>query len=231
MDMDQVWGMLAFVLVALVIVGVFVYASIYNRRRREAAEQVARELGFQFSPGGDQETFQELHDQRFDLFQRGRPHQFSNVLRRQGQDGEMLLFDYTYSTRSGKHHHTHYTTAVMLRLSRLNLPDFMLRPEHALDRLAAKFGKVDINFDHRPEFSKHFHLSGDDEAAIRALFTDRLMDALERRPAQELMPLRTIEAHGNTLLVYHSDKLLGPEQWPELVNQANGLVAAFSKEV
>ena len=72
------------------------------------------------------------------------------------------------------------------RLPTLTLPDLLIRPEGALDKLAGAFGFEDINFSSE-EFSRMFHVRGRDERFARALITTEVMEYLLTRPSVAVM--------------------------------------------
>lgn len=84
---------------------------------------------------------------------------------------------------------------------RKELPDFTLENEGLLDLLGLSTRK-DIDFKSNPNFSKRYILSGEDENAIRELFTNELLAFLE---AQENI---YIESVNNALLIYTNTSLV-----------------------
>lgn len=112
----------------------------------------------------------------------------------------MILFDYQYTVGTGKNQNTRTYSVVMATSDNLELPQFSLSPENFFDRLGDWFGSKDIDFKDDPLFSNQFVLKGEDEAAIRDLFTPR------RRAA--LVPLGQIyiDARGSTFLCYRSGR-------------------------
>ena len=73
---------------------------------------------------------------------------------------------------------------------------------------------MDIDFADHWEFSKRFQLRGDDEEAIRALFTDDLLGFFEAYGKV------SVEADGQWMVVYRSGKRRSAEEIPQFLEQA-----------
>lgn len=161
-----VWAIVAGV-VSLV-AAVIGFAIWIEQRRTKQIREAAVELGFEVldSLPADMDGCRS----RFALFNSGRARKVSNVLQRQVEGLQVLLYDYTFTTGSGKHSHTHHQTVAMFGSQELNLPEFRLSPEGWLSKLAQMFGTQDIDFEDSPEFSKQFVLAGTSELAIREFF-------------------------------------------------------------
>ena len=80
-------------------------------------------------------------------------------------------FEYTYVTGGGNSNHQHRLTVLLWEAPEAALPRFSLVPEGFFRRLAQRFGVQDFDFDEDAEFSRAYQLQGDDERAVRALFT------------------------------------------------------------
>ena len=91
-----------------------------------------------------------------------------------------------------------------------------MRPERMLwDAIGQALGGQDIDFEEDPQFSGAFVLQGEDEAAIRELFDDKIRGWFTDRSGHNFH----FEALGNTL-VFHLGKRVPPSQAPELMDQA-----------
>jgi hypothetical protein len=160
-----------FLLLVFVTLGVLAFGvMLYYRemRRREDLQNVAGKLGFSFCPEGDPHLLGKFG--QFHLFSQGRSRKVRNVMRGEIQDIAVSLFDYRYTTGSGKHSHTHAQTVVLFESERLALPFFTLRPEGFFHKMAGAFGYEDIDFDGSPAFSDAYLLKGTHEDLIRAIF-------------------------------------------------------------
>ncbi len=224
--MDSISSILPFVLLAIFVIVfavVIVIGIRLDRQRTEALQQMASEWGYSFSKDGGIILSELAAVTNFELFRRGHSHKLSNVLRGKREDFEMLLFDYTYVTGSGKNSSTHRQTVAVMALDHPELAIFSLRPESIFDKLASKFGKVDINFENRPEFSIRYHLTGDDEIAVQRLFTDPVMDFCEGQKNMNL------EATGDHLIMLYPGWRAKPEEIRVFMDSAVQVLALLRR--
>jgi hypothetical protein len=214
-------GLFALLLVA---VGIAVVAIIllqyYQEQKRTQEMQVAAErMGFSFQPEGEPGLPDGLG--RFHLFSQGRSRKIRNMMRREIDDITVTLFDYRYTTGSGKHSHTHNQTVLLLETERLRLPFFSLRPEGLLHKLAGSFGYQDIDFEGHLAFSDTYLLQGDDKVRVRAIFGD---EALGYYAGHEKL---CTEGEGRHLAVYQADRRVQPGQMDYFVNQGLEVLDLF----
>ena len=196
-----------FLLIVFVALGVLAFGvMLYYRekQRREDLQSVAGKLGFSFSPDGDANLLHRLG--QFHLFSQGRSRKVRNLMRGEIQDIAVSLFDYRYTTGSGKHSHTHAQTVVLFESERLALPFFTLRPEGLFHKMAGAFGYEDIDFDGSSDFSDAYLLKGTDEDQIRAIFGPEVQAYCTRHGH-----LWT-EGEGGQLVHYHADRRVDPER-------------------
>jgi hypothetical protein len=133
----------------------------------------------------------------------------------------LTLFDYQYTIGHGKSSNTVYQTITRMESGLFNLPAFVLFPESFLAKMGKLLGRADINFPESPEFSRKYILRGDDEAAIRALFTPALRQAIE---SQERL---TIEGVGPLLFIFRKGQRAKPEQIAARLEQDKRIAALF----
>src|SRR5262245_40812954 len=179
----------------IVLVIVLIYWNwLQEKKRREALQALAGELGFEFFPQGDRDLQASLSS--FHLLQQGHSKRLYNLMRGSANDLEVQIFDYTYVTGGGKNSHTWHQTVICFELPQDCLPHFSLRPESVWHKIGSWFGYQDINFESHPTFSNKYLLRGSDEDAIRTLFTDDVLEWFE-----ETNNLSG-EGSGDQLLVY-----------------------------
>jgi hypothetical protein len=189
--------------IVLLAISVIIYAAISERQRILALGETAAELGFDFTadaPSGCVEDLSDLY-----LFQHGDQPRVRNLL--QGNTAELgvSIFDYSYSTGSGKSRQTITQTVICFRATALRLPAFSLRPESFWHRIGQLFGMKDIEFDTHPQFSKMCLLRGINEDAIRAVFTETVLEFFEDRPGI------SVEATDGILILYRQGIRTDPE--------------------
>jgi hypothetical protein len=146
----------------LVVVGVIVAAlslqAYLNNLRRQMWRQLAARYGFCYYP---LDPFDIPQRNQFHLFSLGHRQKAYNCLEGKYLGLPVIVFDYQYTTGSGKSETTHYVSALLARLD-FYCPYLIIRPEGMLDRFAALFGFDDINFE-SDEFNRAFSVKGDDK--------------------------------------------------------------------
>ncbi|RMF41497.1 MAG: hypothetical protein D6753_09510 [Planctomycetota bacterium] len=205
-------------IVVMIVIGVAFVAwrYWYEKKRRAAIMQFASQLGLSYSPSllpGDDGVFQ-----RFPISNRGRGRKATDAIVADSGEVRMVIFDYRYTTGSGKNSTTYRQTVALVHVPGLNLPEFALQPESFVHRLGEFFGVKDIDFDDDPTFSKKFLLQGADEEAIRAYMTP------QRRRALLEYGDTCIEANGDDFLFYRTGKRAPADQIKPLMERAFGLL-------
>jgi hypothetical protein len=192
----------------IVAVGLTIAAAVYaahvaEKKRVEQLLQMAQELGFEFQTVGDAALLSRLN--RFHLFSQGHSKKQSNLMRGKTQDLEVAIFDYRYTTGSGKNSHTWNHTVICFHFDGPPLPEFSLRPESFAHKIGAWFGYQDIDFADDPSFSHKYLLRGSNEPAIRELFTGNVRRHFDQKPGL------SVEGSGDTLVFYRHATRVKPE--------------------
>ena len=210
--MGQLLPFLIFGGIILLIGGGIWYSYYAEKKRREHLEQAALEMGLTFFPDGDERLLELLR--RFRLFNQGRARKMKNLV--QGDSGEVqiAIFDYQYTTGSGKNSTTHRMSIAALQSGELRCPDFTMRPENFLDKIGGALGFQDIDFDSHPTFSQSFVLQSSDEEAVRKYFQPNLLEFFETRPGV------CVEAQPGMMFFYRSGKRVKPDEIKDLLASA-----------
>jgi hypothetical protein len=194
-------------------------SSRFQQRRVQKIQAALSGLGF---------TLREDHDELvrlvglFKIGQRGDWRQVLNAFESAlPANGSTQLMDYYFQVGSGKSRRGLRQTLALIFDKQRELPAFVLAPEGFFSRVAQNFGAKDIDFDAYPKFSGMFKLQGDDESAVRALFTPAVMEEFERHP--EI----TLEGQGGYVLVFRAGKRIKPENFPQFHQEAQGLAQLF----
>lgn len=125
---------------------------------------------------------------------------FRGVMARRDDRGrERLLFDFTYRGGSGLFLSQ---TMIAFRFPGRNFPRFWAHPETWADRIGARLGAQDIDFEDHPKFSEAYALRGEDEGAVRPLFGTGILDALGDRPDC------AFEGYGEWILFYRPSRVV-----------------------
>jgi len=206
--MDPFWIVFFLVLAIIGIVGIVGWQL--DKKRTEALDALSGQLGMSFvsraMPGNPLPPTAAV----FALFmtgygQRSRNH-FQKTLMDQTQ---VHIFDYEYTTGSGKSRTVHQMTVFAAIQEDLHLPVFRLHPEMPLFHNIAKvFGMQDINFPTHPEFSRIYLLRGEQEVQIRSLFERGLLSFFEHHPQW------CTEASGSVVVLWRQDKRIPPQELP-----------------
>ena len=190
----------------------------FEKKRTEALNVVAAEIGLAFSAAQDDNLLARMQD--FSLFNKGHSRKMRNVMKAEGETTTLAIFDYQYTTGSGKHQHCHSQTVVSVESDSLCLPGFTLWPEGLLSKLGAMIGAQDIDFDEHPEFSKSFVLKGDDESAIRDFLDIEKLDFFAERKGAYMETARN-------RFIYFRGKRRKPEQIRDLMTEGYSAYAMF----
>ncbi len=216
----ELWPILVGLVVAAVVVSVILMGRRAARKRAEAMQATAVDMGFAFEAQGDVGQLAALGD--FPLYSHGHSKAAINVMTGRSGGRDMKVFDYRYTTGGGKNSHTwNQTVAVYPGVAR-GLPDFVLAPERFVDRIAQIFGYQDIDFESNPVFSKEYLLRGPDETAIRAAFGIDTLSFLECQPGW------TIEVRSGNVAIYRSGRRLDPGIVPSFLAESQALLAALT---
>lgn len=207
------------IVVLIFIILICMVVWYYNKQRQKALKQLAESLNFTFSAKGDQSTLDAMRG--FHLFSQGHSRKISNVLTGKFNDIPVTVMDYRYTTGGGKSSHTWSQTVIVIESEKLALPVFILRPENLFDKIGSAFGKKDINFETSPLFSKRYLLRGDDEASIRLIFNQWIIEYYERHPGL------STEGDGRKLIYYRISKSVSPDKIQTFLQEGYEIYGLF----
>lgn len=191
-----------------------------ERRRSEELAQAA--LGMGFEPIVWEPSQRGLYG--LQVFEKGHSRRAYNVFRRPlSEPEEAYLFDYDFTTGSGKNRHTCRQTLAAFRRSNRRLPRFELSPESLLHKIGQAFGYKDFDFEGFPEFSGKYLLRGEDEAAVRALFRPFLLQHLGLHPGW------SVEGGGDWVVAYRAGRRVEPRALQGFFEDARALHALLSQ--
>ncbi|MFN3244707.1 MAG: hypothetical protein ACE37K_24595 [Planctomycetota bacterium] len=179
-----------FLIVAgILLVAVFAYFGwLQEKKRREALQGLAQELGLRFDPGVDHGHDDEYA--QFEIFRRGHGRVARNTM-----TGTVLLFDrpcrlvagdfrYKVTSGSGKNRSTTtYNFSYLIVHPPWDTPPLLVRPEGMWDKLKGAFGFDDIDFE-SDEFSRKYFVKSSDRRFAYDVLHPRMMEFLlaERPP-------------------------------------------------
>lgn len=211
------------ILLVLVIGGLaaagWVYFGHLEKKRRQRVIDLAKELQLELNwelPEQDRAPFQ-----RFELSKKGRRPHTSLVLVADDEVTRIVLFDYSFTTGSGKNQQTHHWVVALCRDARLRAPAMSLKPETLFAKIGSLIGYQDIEIPDDPVFSKAFTIQGTDEEAIR-----KYLDA-ERRNALMVDPKLTYALDQDYCVVIRQRKKLDAPFIKPLLGESLKLVTAL----
>lgn len=210
------------ILAAVGLVGtLFALNAKQERERTEQLGQLALTMGFTFEPALDLEVLKGFGD--LPVYGHGHSKKVSNVMTGQAGERDVKLFDYRYTTGSGKNSHTWNQSVALFPRAGEGLPDLLLAPENIFHKIGAVFGYQDIDFDTSPDFSSHYLLRGPDETAIRSVFS---ADALTFFAAQRGWH---VEIAAGNLGIYRADKRCKPEEIRSFLEEAQSVLRVLAR--
>jgi hypothetical protein len=193
--------------------------SVQEQQRREQLERIALRIGMEYSAEADQGFWDRVAV--FGLFSRGGRRKIYSVLQRQIHDIDVTLFDYQYTSRSGKNHRTYFYTVALFETDRLSLPRFTLHPQYFYHQIANALGLGDIDFKEFPEFSESYRLKGNDEASIRRTFDEEALHYFTRHPGLHA------EGYGRRLIHYRDKRRVDPAEIESFMQQGLDVLDVF----
>jgi len=173
------------------------------KRRAGAWQELCRRYDFKyegssfslFSPAIKISPYLEF----FQLFSRGAGRKVLYRASGQYRGYSIEVFDYRYTTGSGRSRQTHYFTPLVVHTP-WPLGKIIIRPEGFFDKLAAVIGFDDIDLE-SGEFNKKFYVKAPDKKYAYDLLHSRAMEYLLRHSGI------TVETGGRSFLFYEDGKI------------------------
>ena len=210
--MEDTVGILIFVGIFALIGFVILFGWLAEKKRREKMAAEAESLGLEYFPNGASPAT--AHLGQFNLFNAGRARKLTKLVLGTTDEVQIALFDYQYTTGSGKQNQTHRQSVTSLKSDDLLIPSFVMRPESVFSRMGSLLGFKDIDFDSHPKFSKMFVLKGSEPMKIREFFTPALLDFFETQKGicMETMP--------GCIVFYWPGKRMKPDDMRDALGKA-----------
>lgn len=202
--------------VTALIIGGLYYGYKAEQKRKQECEELARSLGMQFYPEQGAVSFPSTR-----LFTLGRSRKIKNILKGPYSGVEALLFDYFYTTGSGKSRKTHFQTVAAFRSERKTIPPFVLRPEGFFDSIAGFFGVQDIDLARYPTFSKMYVLQAANEGTAQLLFSPTTISFFEKSPGW------CIESDGTSVVIYKTRVRKPTDQLRSYIDESRKIAGLF----
>jgi len=135
-------------------------------------------------------------------------------------NSKIYFFNYNYTTGGGKSSTTYILTMAVFKSAK-NIPQFYLRPESFWDKIPELFGYNDIDFKHRPEFSKKYYLKSSDEYSVINIFNDELLEFFETHPDYY------VESNNGYIAVYRYG-FLEPEKYLDFIENVKKILTLIN---
>jgi hypothetical protein len=193
----------------------------YGKKRNGAFREFARRRNLSFSESADLDMageFPGLH-----LFLQETGNTIRNLVAGETDGVKLMLFDYQYTAGAGQSSATHNQTVLLMQSGKLDLPSFQLYPENIFHRLFAVFGKKNIYFRSRPEFSKSYVLAGDAGDEIIKAFSDQAISYFTRHKGL------VVEGNGRNILLYRFNSLVKPDRIQSFFTEGMEILGLFEK--
>jgi hypothetical protein len=184
------------------------FFDLFRSKREEQVVQLAKQLGYKYQEKDEFGLLNLLSD--FKLMQIGSRRRIKNILSNDDltADLKIRIFDFRYTISSGQASQRYSQSVFFVQSKELGLPRFYLQPEHFFHRVKSWIGMNDIDFDHHPDFSRTYHLNGDDEYLIRTTFSNKVLDYFSREQGWHAEGLNYF------LIIYRAKELLPPDSLP-----------------
>jgi hypothetical protein len=203
-------------------VGFMIYGYLQEKRRQEEMQAIADLLGYAYAKGPDSNLPSSLG--HFHIFSQGRSRRARHILVRQIDDVTVTVFDYEYTTSSGRNSSTRKQTVALFESSRFQFPSFSLRPQGFTDQIAIKLGRQNIVLEDHPAFADAYLLQGQHVARIRALFRAPVVSFYNRS-----MGLST-EGMGRQLVHYRDREKVDAQHIDRFVREGQKALALLVEE-
>ena len=204
------------------IIGIIAFFFMVERKRRQQLDALTKARGWTYrnKPTGDDNQL--LSGTMLGTY--GETQHLTNIIELPESDGARItLFDFDYTSGDDERSRTIYQTVARIQSPQLRLPSFVLRPESFLSKAAKLVGYDDINFAEHPEFSRRYLLSGQDQAAVRRVFTPAVIQFCEAHPKL------VIEANGDRMVVYRQGVRVKTNALDPFIEEARSLARLFSE--
>lgn len=189
------------IVAAVILIAVYGYYAAEKRRKDMAA--VAERLGLAYlqeSVDIDDDTYGEI-----DLFQHGSSREAEHVIGGSKDGCDAQLFDYEYTTGSGKDKTTHNYSVCVLTVAQ-DFKSLFIRTESFLDRIAGAVGFDDIDFESN-EFSNKYYVKSSDKKFAYDVIHPQMMEFLLN--AGEIPEIEISGRH----MAFYFNETIEPEEY------------------
>lgn len=170
----QIFFILIFMLIVLLII---IYSAIHAMKRAKELQEWGLRMGLRYT---NKERSMDDAFPQFSCLHHGHSRYAKNVLTGKLQEFPVCLFDYHYTTGSGKNQQHHSFSALMINIG-LPLKSLYIRKETFLDKVTEFVGFDDIDFE-SAEFSREFYVKSPDKRWAYDVLHQKTMEYLLSAP-------------------------------------------------
>ncbi|MBW3539784.1 MAG: hypothetical protein KY476_05895 [Planctomycetes bacterium] len=197
--------------------GAYGFRYVVQRIRRErGVRQAAQRLGLAYAADAPEAIEQRMRNTFFFGYSSAG---MTNAMYRRTGRSRLVIGDMHLASvdADGDSHQNETRTVAYFESKGLQLPKFLLRPEHALMRVALGLmgaGQTDIDFESHPHFSQQYHLSAVHVQWTRELFNPKVLKYFAAHRGFE------VQAEENRLIVFHPHGTCEPRELKQFAKQA-----------
>ncbi len=175
------------------------------KKRSVELRALADSMAFDFQERASLDALPAIHE--VETFE-GTPAFFENLMTGAVEGHRVAVFDFAYTNIGAGTTGTTTSrqTMCLLETGQVELPRFYVRPEGILEKALRFAGRKDIDFPEFPVFSGCFLLFGDEESAIRRVFSPDLVRFFEQNS------VLAATASGKNLFVFRSRYVANPHE-------------------
>ncbi|MBZ0256837.1 hypothetical protein K8I31_12295 [bacterium] len=165
----------------IVIIAILILAYIASQRRKKELRAWAESKGLGFNPSSNSSVDDNLP---FRCLQRGHSRRGYNFISGRYGNYDIYVFDYRYTTGSGKNQQTHTLTVVGVDAA-MPLQPLFIRRESFFDKMSEFVGFDDIDFEWK-EFSDAFYVKSSNKKWAYDVINQKTMEYLMLAPKLEV---------------------------------------------
>lgn len=177
MEFEHILPFLFFIVVIVIII----FAILESQRRKKELRAWAESNGLAFHPSSNSSVDNNLP---FRCLQRGHSRRGYNFISGRYGDYDIYIFDYRYTTGSGKNQQTHTLTVVGVDAG-MPLQPLFIRRENFFDKMTEFVGFDDIDFEWK-EFSDEFFVKSSNKKWAYDVINQKTMEYLILAPKLEV---------------------------------------------
>jgi len=141
----------------------------------------------------------------------------------EGSVSKTRMMNYSFVCFNGLRPKSYDQTVVLIEHRDFGLPHFLLTKRQIFQWFEKLFRVPTLIVPEQATFNRMYQLKGQNEVAVRALFTPEVCTALEQHAGL------TIEGHDQQLLIFRERIVLDPVEWPVFLDEARGLAKLFRR--